>query len=317
MANQNALNIPIDSLATANTLASRDANANSAINNLKRGYTTIATAAGTTTLTVASTFAQYFTGVTTQTCVMPDATTLVVGWVYHIVNNSTGIVTVNKNGGGLIKAMAAGTEMFLEVTDISSAAGVYTISYSTDLSIGNATATSITYPSTGKLFDVQIASIQSDFTLSAASGVQSVFDTSQDVFTFEASTTYLMEGIYILNTGSTTHTTAMAFALGGGGSVTSFEYIVELWSAAANTIATTQSTTHVSGVASKVINATSTAVWTLIQFKGLVRMNAAGTLTPQINFSANPTGTNLMKVGSYIKFTKMGSNTMTFVGAFA
>lgn len=151
----------------------------------------------------------------------------------------------------------------------------------------------------------------SDFTLAAASGVQSVFPPTIDVVTLEAATTYKMEGLYILNTGATTHTTAMAFALGGGASVTSWEYIVNLWSAALNTITTTQSTTHVSGVASKVLNATSTAVYTIIKFEGIVRMNAGGTVTPQINFSANPTGTNLTKVGSFIQFTPIGTNTVT------
>lgn len=302
---------------TASTLVERDANGNALVKNIAGAYTTTATAAGTTTLTVSSTFDQFFTGVTTQTCVMPDATTLAVGQVWHIVNNSTGVVTVNKNGGSLIKAMAASSELYLQVTDISSAAGTYTTAYSTDLAIGNATATSITYPSTGKLFDIQMANIQSDFTLTAASGVQPAFDTSQDVFTVEASTTYRVRGKYIMNTGSTTHTTAMAFALGGGASINSLEYTVLLWSAAANTITTTQSALHVSGVASTVLNSTSTAVYTIIEFDGTLRINAGGTVTPQINFSANPTGTNLMKVGSYIEFTKLGSNTVTFVGAFA
>lgn len=156
-----------------------------------------------------------------------------------------------------------------------------------------------------------------DFTLAAASGVQSVFPATCDVFTLEANTTYEFEGQLILNTGATTHTTALGFALGGGASVTSFEYLADLWSAAANTIATTQSTTHVSGVASKVLNATSTAVWTIIRFKGIVRMNVGGTITPQINFSANPTGTNLTKVGSFIKFTPLGTGSFEKVGPIA
>lgn len=164
---------------------------------------------------------------------------------------------------------------------------------------------------------IEGAYVQSDFTLSAASGVQSAFPTTSDVFTVLANTTYRFRGHYILNTGSTTHTTAMAFALGGSASVTSFEYFAWLWSAAANTIATASSATHVSGVASKVLNATSTAVYTLIQFEGVARMNAGGTITPQIAFSANPTGTNLMKVGSFIEFYRIGSGTVAKVGGFA
>jgi len=115
------------------------------INNIAGTYTTTATAAGTTTLTVTSTYDQYFTGATTQTVVMPDATTLTVGMGYRIVNNSTGVVTVNKNGGTLIKAVAAGHELFVQVTDISSAAGTYSSAYSTDLAVGTGTATNITF----------------------------------------------------------------------------------------------------------------------------------------------------------------------------
>lgn len=164
-----------------------------------------------------------------------------------------------------------------------------------------------------------INTIQSDFTLTAASGVQSAFPTAQDVLTVVGSTSYEFEGQYIINTGATTHTTALAFALAGGASVTSFEYVAETHSAAANTVtqATTSAlwwVTHVSGVASKVINATNTAVYTIIKFKGIARMNAGGTITPQINFSANPTGTNLMKVGSYIKFKPIGNSSVKAVG---
>lgn len=182
-----------------------------------------------------------------------------------------------------------------------------------------ATPTSITRAGTAAgLWPVpMIAAIQADFTLAAASGVQSVFPTTYDVWTLEGNTTYLMEGQYILNTGATTHTTAMAFALGGGASIVTdgLQYTTILWSAAANTLTTTQSTTHVSGVASKVLNATSTAVYTLIQFKGLLRMNAGGTVTPQIAFSANPTGTNLAKIGTYIQFTPIGAGAFTSIGS--
>lgn len=121
----------------------QDANKNVGISNSDSGFATTATAAGTTTLTNASKYNQTFTGSTTQTVVLPDATTLLAGHAYYIVNNSSGVVTVNKNGGTLIKAMAAGTSMAVTVTDISSAAGGWTVEYSTDLSIGVATATSI------------------------------------------------------------------------------------------------------------------------------------------------------------------------------
>jgi hypothetical protein len=79
------------------------------IDNLKLGYATTATAAGTTTLTVASGNQQFFTGTTTQTVVLPVTSTLALGMSYLIVNNSTGIVTVQSSGANAITTLDAGT----------------------------------------------------------------------------------------------------------------------------------------------------------------------------------------------------------------
>lgn len=99
--------------ATASTLAARDSNGNLTNNNELLGYATTATAAGATTLTVSSKYQQYFTGATTQTVTLPVASTLVLGQMYYIVNNSTGIVTVQSSGGNTVQAMVAGSEIWV------------------------------------------------------------------------------------------------------------------------------------------------------------------------------------------------------------
>jgi len=68
------------------------------IDNIKLGYATTATAAGTTTLTVSSPNQQLFTGTTTQTIVLPVTSTLVLGLGYTITNNSTGVLTIQSSG---------------------------------------------------------------------------------------------------------------------------------------------------------------------------------------------------------------------------
>jgi len=72
------------------------------------GYTATATAAGTTVLTNTSTQYQLFTGATTQTITLPVTSTLGTGWSFHIVNNSTGSLTVNSSGGNLVATIIAG-----------------------------------------------------------------------------------------------------------------------------------------------------------------------------------------------------------------
>ena len=89
------------------------------------GYTTQATASGTTTLTIASTYYQFFTGTLAQDCVLPDATTLQQGDAFYIDNNSTGIVTIKTNGGATLIAVPANNDTMVKVTDISTSAGVW------------------------------------------------------------------------------------------------------------------------------------------------------------------------------------------------
>jgi len=78
------------------------------IDNIKMGYTTTATAGGTTTLTVASNYRQFFTGTLAQTIVLPVTSTLVTGMAFEIENNSTGLLTVNSSGGNLVGTIPAG-----------------------------------------------------------------------------------------------------------------------------------------------------------------------------------------------------------------
>jgi len=81
------------------------------IDNIKLGYTTTATAAGTTTLTSASNNQQFFTGSTTQTVVLPVTSTLALGLGYLIVNNSTGVLTVQSSGLNTITLVPAGASV--------------------------------------------------------------------------------------------------------------------------------------------------------------------------------------------------------------
>lgn len=162
----------------------------------------------------------------------------------------------------------------------------------------------------------QFVCATADFTLSAASGAQNLFAAANDVLTVAAATTYFFEAELYLTTGATTHTTA--FLLGGTATYTSVKYLAQLWSGTAGTISTTApSMLEVSVATSTVLNATSTATSTVIYLKGTIRVNAAGTLIPQINFSANPTSTNLTKTNSKFRLWPVGSNVVAAVGNWA
>lgn len=159
---------------------------------------------------------------------------------------------------------------------------------------------------------IQYVCNSGDKTLNSDANAQSPFVATADTLTVTAATTYLFDSFIYLTTGTTTHTTAFGF--GGTATITSVLYYANLVSSAAATIATSASWLEVVSAAATVLNATSGAASTKIRLKGTIRINVAGTLIPQITFSANPGGTNLGKTNSFFRLYPVGINTVTSVG---
>lgn len=148
--------------------------------------------------------------------------------------------------------------------------------------------------------------------LSNVSTAQNAFPVGQQTLAVAQDTTYLIEGQYNINCGTTTHTTAIGFTVGGDVmSLTGLEFSVVMWTASGATT-TTQSTYRVSANASTqtVLNATSTAAEATILITGIWKNTSNETITPKIKFSAAPGGTNTMGAGSYIRFTPIANPTV-------
>jgi hypothetical protein len=128
---------------TASHFAGWDSNVNFSANSFIPGYTTTATAGTTTTLTVSSTFNQFFTGTLSQTVKMPVVSTLSLGQRFQINNNSSSNITITSSGSNNIQIMAAGSQ--IEITCISltgTTASSWDVVYSPGFSL---------YPGTGAL----------------------------------------------------------------------------------------------------------------------------------------------------------------------
>lgn len=123
--------VSLVSAATVSTVPIRDANGNIQLNNLIENGQSIASAAGTTTLVVGSPYFTQITGSTTQTVVLPAANTLTLYQSFCVGNRSSGNVTVNANGGGLLQLMLGGsTQATFTCTNIGSGAGSWDVAYS-------------------------------------------------------------------------------------------------------------------------------------------------------------------------------------------
>ena len=101
----------------------QDANGNVSNNSFIPGWATTATSAGTTTLTVTSTYYQRFTGSTTQTVVLPNATTMALGQGFIIDNDSTGNLTLQDGAAGALGIAVPGMAAFVFLENNSTTAG--------------------------------------------------------------------------------------------------------------------------------------------------------------------------------------------------
>lgn len=159
----------------------------------------------------------------------------------------------------------------------------------------------------------QIATNNADFTGTNDTAVQPIFQAANDALTVVASTSYWFKLFLSVTNGATTTTKALAFA--GTATLTSIRYHATGQNVAINTTGTAQSTTHVDTAAATVILATGTTSW-WIEAQGIIRVNAGGTLIPQFKFSADPTGTILVKKNSHILLFPFGSDTVAAVGSW-
>jgi len=162
----------------------------------------------------------------------------------------------------------------------------------------------------------QIATVQgSPVALSnSISTAQSIFAAANDALTVAASTSYRFRARLAFNTGATSHTTAFGF--GGTATFTSCNYDSIATSSAAGTLSTPQMARWAVATAS-VVTAASTAVTTDIILEGIIRINGAGTVIPQVTFSAGPTGTCETALDSYFELEPIGSNTVAAIGNWA
>lgn len=129
-----------------------------------------------------------------------------------------------------------------------------------------------------------------------------------------ATTTYLMEGGLLQTNGTTSHTVGLSLA--GTATLTSVAYLAIASAGAVNGTVTAQNTTMVTQASNTVVTAAITTAGTQILLRGVVRVNAAGTLIPQFTFSAAPGAGNVL-ANSFFRLVPIGTNTVATVGSWS
>lgn len=169
---------------------------------------------------------------------------------------------------------------------------------------------------TGVTPTIQVICPSAIFTLLNQTATQPVFNTPQDTISLQASTTYMFEGQYLLQTGTTSHTTTISFVSSVAITLPDIAYTtIGSPHSSANSASRVQDSNFFTSILGGLVTSGSALPNTIISFKGILRTTDAGNLVPNILFSVAPgVGANFVLVGSYIKFYPIGSNTINSVG---
>lgn len=171
----------------------------------------------------------------------------------------------------------------------------------------------------GNLFVVPpllIATTTADFTGTNVNTAQPVFNTTEDTLTVVGATSYKFEASYhIHTTGTTSHTIAVLF--GGTATFTSIDYQAMATNAATEVLGTPSTIWGTAATALTVSSALASATHHSILLKGIMRINAGGTIIPQYQWSAAPGVAGVTLRNSYIALWPFGSNTAASVGPWA
>ena len=163
--------------------------------------------------------------------------------------------------------------------------------------------------------------LTADFTGSNGTAVQPFFPASQDTFTLEAGTAYIIEGHISTNraAGTTSHTTSVLF--GGTATFTAARYKCDCrYGARSASTPVRPYTAEYKGTApstAQVVSLASTIAQSkTFDFDGMLIVNAAGTLIPQFQYSAAPGGAPVVEQGSYFRIAPVGLAATTQIGAW-
>lgn len=171
---------------------------------------------------------------------------------------------------------------------------------------------------TGTIPFVHHILVRSDETLANSATDQNLFtNTAHDVITVQANTTYDFTAQFDLTHGAVAH--SLAFGLTPTTAVvTNISYMSLSHVQPVGGQTATQTMATIKATATTAVNGSGANAQESVFINGWITIGSTGgTLTPQIKFSVDPTGTVLLKTGSMFKIWAVGNDTFTEKGPIA
>jgi hypothetical protein len=154
------------------------------------------------------------------------------------------------------------------------------------------------------------------------------FATAQKVFNVPANgeitvlpnTTYFVEGQYVIAPAINFNAVSVQtlFALGSGATLTSIRYTASSTTGLVSAVNTLKQAQSAAATAVTVTDSAPGGAATnfVIQIRGIIRTNTAGTLTPQMQFTGTPGSAPVVQANSFFRLIPVGSGSVTTIGAW-
>jgi hypothetical protein len=166
-----------------------------------------------------------------------------------------------------------------------------------------------------------LVALTSNYTGNDNASAQKVFNVPADgAVAVLANTTYMIEGLYIIAPAIAFNAESLQtlFSLDGGATLTSIRYLADTSTGLANATTALKRTQVTSAAAVTVSDAAPGGAATnfVVQIRGIIRTNTAGTLTPGFRFTGTPGSAPVVQANSFFRLVPIGSGSVTTIGTW-
>jgi hypothetical protein len=166
-----------------------------------------------------------------------------------------------------------------------------------------------------------LVALSGNYTANDSASAQKIFNVPSDgAVAVLANTTYFIEGLYVVAPAINFNAVAMQtlFALGGGATLTSIRYVADAAVGLSTAVNSATKTQVAAATATTVTSASPGGAATnfVVQVRGIIRTNAAGTITPQMQFTGTPGSAPIVQANSFFKLVPLGSGSVTSIGSW-
>jgi len=166
-----------------------------------------------------------------------------------------------------------------------------------------------------------LVALASNYTANDSASAQKVFNVPTDgAVAVLADTTYFVEGQYAIAPAINFNAESVQtlFALGSGATLTSIAYSADTTTGLAGAVTAIKRVQVAAATAVTVTDAAPGGAATnfVIQIRGIIRTNTAGTITPQFQFTGTPGSAPVVQANSFFRLVPVGSGSVTTIGTW-